>query len=146
MALKPDIIHIVGYTEADHAATAEDVIESSTIARRAIENAMRGAPDMLSDPKVKNRINWLLHEAQITLNAIRSLSANSSIDPLIDPHVLAQSVITGIMDAPQLKNNPYASGTISTRIINGSCKSVSKTGKAISEQLRIEAVLKKREE
>jgi hypothetical protein len=50
------------------------------------------------------------------------------------------------MDAPQLKNNPFASGKINTRIINGSCKSVNKTGKAISEQLRIEAVLKEREE
>lgn len=146
MALKPDIIHIVGYTEADHAATAEDVIESCTIARRAIENAVRGAPNMLADSHVKKRIDWLTHEAQITLNAIRSLSANSSIDPLIDPFVLAQSVITGIMDAPQLKNNPFASGKINTRIINGSCKSVNKTGKAISEQLRIEAVLQEREE
>ena len=50
MALKPDIVHMVGHTEADHAATAEDVIEASRMARRAIENAVRGAPDMTADP------------------------------------------------------------------------------------------------
>ena len=45
MALKPHIYHIVGHTEAHHAATADDVIEASKIARRAIDNAL-GAPDM----------------------------------------------------------------------------------------------------
>ena len=43
MAFKPDIYHIVGHTEAHHAATADDVIEASKIVRRAIENAMRRA-------------------------------------------------------------------------------------------------------
>ena len=40
MALKPHIIHIVGPTEADHAATAEEVIEACGLARRAIDNAI----------------------------------------------------------------------------------------------------------
>ena len=40
MALKPHIVHVVGHTEADHAATAEDVIEACTMARRVIENAV----------------------------------------------------------------------------------------------------------
>ena len=55
MALKPDIYHIVGHTEAHHAATADDVIEASQIVRRAIDNAM-GAPDMTADPKVQARV------------------------------------------------------------------------------------------
>jgi methylmalonyl-CoA mutase cobalamin-binding subunit len=54
MALKPHIIHIVGHTEAHHAATADDVIEASKIARRAIQNAM-GAPDMTADSTIKKR-------------------------------------------------------------------------------------------
>ena len=45
MALKPHIYHIVGHTEAHHAATAEDIIEASKIVRRAISNAL-GAPNM----------------------------------------------------------------------------------------------------
>ena len=46
MALKPHIVHVVGHTEAHHAATAEDVIAACKVARRAIENALAGAPDM----------------------------------------------------------------------------------------------------
>ena len=40
MALRPHIVHVVGHTEAHHAATAPDVIESCQLARRAIENAL----------------------------------------------------------------------------------------------------------
>lgn len=141
MALKPNIIHVVGYTEADHAATAEDVIESCTLARRAIENAMRGAPDMLSDPKIKARITWLVNGANLTLEAIHSLSLNHAIDPFIDPVVLSKAVTMGILDAPQLKNNPYARGTISTRIINGCCKTVNAAGKPVAEKYRIDNLL-----
>lgn len=141
MALKPDIIHVVGYTEADHAATGEDVIESCTLARRAVENAMRGAPDMLSDPKIKARIAWLVNGANITLDAIHSLSQNSSKDPYVDPAVLTKAVSMGILDAPQLQNNPYARGTISTRIINGCCKAINAAGKPVAEKYRIDNLL-----
>ena len=50
MALKPHIVHVVGHTEAHHAATADDVIEACGIARKAIDNALLGAPDMTADP------------------------------------------------------------------------------------------------
>jgi len=141
MALKPDIIHVVGYNEADHAATAEDVIESCTLARRAVENAMRGAPDMLSDPKINARITWLINGANITLDAIRSLSQNSNKDPFVDPEVLTKAVTKGILDAPQLMNNPYAHGSISTRIISGCCKTVNAAGKPVAEKYRIDNLL-----
>lgn len=137
MALKPNIIHVVGYTEADHAATAEDVIESCLLARRAVENAMRGAPDMLSDQKIKTRINWLVHEAAITIGAIHSLAVNSKTDALINPAVLAKAVTCGILDAPQLQNNRFALGTTITRIVEGACVTTSQAGKPISEQYRI---------
>ena len=55
MALKPHIVHVVGHTEAHHAATAEDVIAACRVARRAIENALAGAPDMTVDPRVQAR-------------------------------------------------------------------------------------------
>ena len=51
MALKPDIVHVVGHTEAHHAATAEDVVAACKVVRRAIENAVAGAPDMTLDPR-----------------------------------------------------------------------------------------------
>lgn len=72
MALHPQIVHVVGYTEADHAATGKEVIQSSRLARQAIENFLRGAPDMTADPAVRRRAQELVSEAQVTLQAIRS--------------------------------------------------------------------------
>ncbi len=105
MALKPHIVHVVGHTEADHAATADDVIESCAMARRAIENALQGAPDMTADRRVQRRCAALEAEAQITLDAIRTLAAPGVDDPLTDPATLARAVAVGLLDAPQLRNN-----------------------------------------
>jgi hypothetical protein len=141
MALKPHIIHVVGFTEADHAATADDVIESCTLARKAIENAVRGAPDMLSDPKIKTRANWIVQQANLTLQAIHQLSNNRHKDALTDPSTLAKAVTKGILDAPQLKNNPFARGKIETRIVKGACVPVNPAGKPISEKYRLDELL-----
>jgi methylmalonyl-CoA mutase cobalamin-binding subunit len=135
MALKPHIYHIVGHTEADHAATAEDVIEASKIVRRAINNAM-GAPDMTKDPTIQKRVKDLVKDANLLLDAIRSLSASSS-DPLIDPATLTRAVTSGLMDAPQLRNNKFGRGEVRTRIVNGASVVVDKKGKPIPESRRI---------
>ena len=81
MALRPHIVHVVGHTEAHHAATADDVIAACRIARRAIEDALRGAPDMAADPRVQARKAELIAEAQVTLEAIRSLAGRMSPTP-----------------------------------------------------------------
>jgi hypothetical protein len=47
MALRPHILHVVGHTEAHHAATADDIIDACWMARRSIENALKGQPDMI---------------------------------------------------------------------------------------------------
>jgi len=135
MALKPDIIHIVGHTEAHHAATADDVIEASRIARRAIQNAM-GAPDMASDPAIQKRRKKLAAEAKAILDAICGLSA-AAADPLTDPSVLSRAVTSGILDAPQLLNNRFGRGEVRTRIVSGACVSVNRQGQRISEGKRI---------
>ena len=109
MALRPHIIHVVGHTEADHAATAEDVIEACGLARRAIENALRGAPDMTADPAVQTRKEQVKEDVQIILQAIANLAPGKT-DPLADPATLARAVQSGILDAPQLRNNPFARG------------------------------------
>ena len=137
MALRPDIIHIVGHTEADHAATAEDVIEAATMARRAIDNAIRGQPDMTFDPTVLRQKNHLIAEAQVTLQAIRSLRKDSATDPLTDPDVLTKSVTLGIMDAPQLKNNLFGKGEIRTQIIGGACLAIDESNKPLAEEDRL---------
>jgi hypothetical protein len=123
MALKPDIYHIVGHTEAHHAATADDVIEASQIVRRAIDNAM-GAPDMTADSKVQSRVGQLVDEAAQLLNQIRALG-DSAADPLTDPMTLTGAVTSGLLDAPQLRNNKFALGKVKTRIVDGACVEIS---------------------
>lgn len=141
MALRPDIIHIVGHTEADHAATGLDVIDAASMARRAIENAL-GQPDLTADPEVMARKTELVEQARITLEAIKSIAPASAPDPWTDPATLAKSVSVGIMDAPQLGNNDYARGEIITRIdARGACIVANAAGKPVSEQERLENYL-----
>ncbi|REG06295.1 cobalamin B12-binding domain-containing protein [Pelolinea submarina] len=137
MSLHPHIVHIVGHTEAHHAATADDIIEACLMARRSIENALAGQPDMLQDPAIQHRKNHLMAEARLTLQAIHNLGSNSQGDPFTDPQNLTEAVRLGILDAPHLKNNPFAPGNIITRIINGSCEAIDGTGKIIAEKDRL---------
>ncbi|MEA3327625.1 MAG: cobalamin B12-binding domain-containing protein [Chloroflexota bacterium] len=142
MAVKPHIVHIVGHTEAHHAATAEDILQASRMARQAIENALKGQPDMTQDPEIRERVEELLREADVTLQAIQSLAPNDIQDPLTDPAVLSKAVNVGIMDAPHLKNNPFARGAIQARIVNGACVAVDSSGKPILETDRLHHILK----
>jgi len=139
MALRPHIVHVVGHTEAHHAATADDVIEACKLARRAIENALRGQPDMTADPAVQARKEELIREAQVTLEAIRALAGPDVSDPLTDPATLARAVTTGILDAPHLRNNPYACGQMVTRIDErGACVAADPvSGRPLSEEERL---------
>ena len=139
MALRPQIVHVVGHCEADHAATAEDVIEACGLARRAIENALHGAPDLTADPAVRTRSDELVAEAQVTLQAISGLAQSSVTDPLTDPGTLARAVKSGILDAPHLRNNRFALGQMQTRIDSrGACVPVDpSTGRAWSEAERL---------
>ena len=138
MALKPQIIHIVGHTEADHAATAEDVIDASLAARKSIQSALAGQPNMLADPAIQARALHLVEETKVTLRAIQSIAPKAVSDPFTDAETLAKAVKLGILDAPQLKNNQFAPGTIKTEIINGACEVVNSQGMLLSEEERLE--------
>jgi len=139
MALRPHIVHIVGHTEAHHAATADDVIVASKIARRAIENALQGQADMTADPAVQERKEELMAEVKVTLDAIRTLAEPGVVDPLSDPVNLTRAVKTGILDAPHLRNNPFARGQVVTRIdARGACVAVDPaTGRPLTEKKRL---------
>ena len=141
MALQPHILHVVAHTEAHHAATANDIIDACRMARRSIENALKGQPDMLKDPAIQQRKDELIREARITLTAIRNSAKNSDRDPFTDPECLARAVSSGILDAPHLKNNPFAAGTIQTRIIDGACEVVDREGNKITEGQRLKKFL-----
>ncbi len=142
MALRPHIVHVVGHTEAHHAATADDVIEACKLARRVIENAVTGAPDMTLDPRIQACKQELLVEAQVTLNAIRGLAGRGVTDPLVDPATLARAVASGILDAPHLRNNRYARGQIATRMDAwGACVAVDAAGHPLCEAQRLAGLL-----
>lgn len=136
MALKPHIYHIVGHTEAHHAATADDIIEASRIVRRSINNSL-GAPDMTSAHQVQSRKKQLMEEAAVTLEAIGNLAAKDVDDPWADAGTLAKAVITGILDAPQLQNNPFAKGQVRTRVVDGACLAVGEDNFPVTELFRL---------
>jgi hypothetical protein len=134
MALRPHIVHVVGHTEAHHAATAQDIIEACKLARRSIENALAGQPDMTADPAVQIRRAALVQQTRVALEAIASLAGPNVQDPLVDPAILAKAVTSGVLDAPQLRNNPFGRGQITTRILNGACVAVDPGGEGFLDE------------
>ncbi|HSR20856.1 MAG TPA: methionine synthase, partial [Anaerolineales bacterium] len=99
------------------------------------DNAL-GAPDMTAAPEVQARVAHLVGETRFTLDAIRSL-AGKGVDAWVDPPSLAKAVATGILDAPQLMNNPFGRGHIRTRIVNGGCEVVDESGRVLPEAQRL---------
>lgn len=137
MAIRPHIVHVVSFSEADHAATAGDVIKSCRMVERVIENCLAGIPDIRQDPEVLRRKQELLHEAGVLLEAIRELAPGAE-DPLTDPEALSGAVRAGYMDAPHLAGNPVALGRLQTRIIGGACRAVDpETGGPVDEARRL---------
>jgi len=118
LKIKPHIIHVVGFCEGDHAANAQDVIESCEIVHGVIKNCFTGQPDYLSDTDIIRRKNELLMEARVLLDVIKKMD-NGEGDPFTNPRVLAEAIKLGILDAPHLKGNFHASGCLETRSVNG---------------------------
>jgi hypothetical protein len=137
LAVKPQIIHVVSYSEADHAAGPEDVIESCKIVKGVLRNAWNEFPDMSIDPDVQERKKYLLQEARRIIHAMQDGFSVISNDPLSDPNCLAQTVKTGLLDAPHLLNNPAALGRIRTMPINGGYDAIDKQGNVLSEEQRL---------
>jgi len=124
MLLQPDIVHVVGYCEADHVASAKEVIESCKIARRVIHDTMLGTPDPLQDREVLRRKNELLEEARVLISGLKLFGTDESVDPLTNPGTYIRAVKTGLLDAPHLRNNSIARGQLRTKMIDGACQAV----------------------
>ncbi|MBU2495332.1 MAG: cobalamin B12-binding domain-containing protein [Candidatus Omnitrophica bacterium] len=139
LALKPHIVHVVGFSEGDHAASAEEIIESCKIAHGVIKNSLVDWPEMVKNKKVQERKKEVRREASLILSAIEDLGAKlKKKDPLTNSEVLSLTVQTGILDAPHLKGSKFAKGFIETAIVNGKCCVVDpKTKRVISEKARI---------
>jgi len=141
LAIKPHIYHVVGYCEAHHAATHEEIIESCKIVRGVIKNVFLGSVDITKDSNVQRRKEQLIKEANIIINAIKAIGPKDK-DPLTDPETLAKAVKIGILDAPHLKGNPACSGKLNTRVISGALYAYDNENKRIiSEEERIDRIL-----
>lgn len=142
LGLRPHIVHVVGYSEASHAAGPAEVIESCQIARGVLKNASLGMADPLQDERVVSQAHELLAESMVLLNAIHNMgTAMGSEDPFSDPLVLAEAIHAGLIDAPHLKGQPGCQGAVVTLPVAGRCQAVDSSGQAIGERERVLHVL-----
>jgi len=141
LAVNPQIIHVVGFCEGDHAATAEEVIESCKIVKGVLKNCWQGFPDLTADKEVINRKNHLIQEAKKTLRLINNIFSDYSQDPLSNPKCLTGMVKAGIMDAPFLKGNPVALGQVKTMPINGGYEIIDNNNKIIQQSDYISRII-----
>jgi len=141
MFLRPHIVHVVGYCEADHAATATEIIESCAMARGAISLTLSELPDITHVHEICKRKQQLIEETNAILDSIKGLGSMSS-DPLTDPVILARAVKTGILDAPHLYGSKVAPGTVITMPVDGAYVAIDPdTGKTMSEQERLKKLV-----
>jgi hypothetical protein len=144
MNVRPHIIHVVGYSEALHAATPDVVIESCKIVRGVVRSTLSGAADSKHDPIVKRRRDELLKEASYLISFIKEEYSNISQDPLCDPKVLADCIKRGILDAPHIVKKGEFKGNLQTRVRDG--KNVAwdiEKQQAMDEKTRLEKLTDK---
>lgn len=142
LGMRPHIIHVVGFSEGDHAATADDVIESCKIVRGVLKNCLFGMPDGALDPRVQERKEQLKSEAMQIVEAIRALGEGQGIDPLVSPGNLAAAIRSGVLDAPHLKGNAYAAGLLETQVTDGAVYAIQPvTRRILSEGERLRPLL-----
>ncbi len=124
LAIKPDIVHVVSYSEANHTAYPEEIIESCNIVEQVIDQSYSSNINYI-DNRVKERREELIEQAKWIVNIISHLAKTSveQENPWSNYKVLNRLVKYGIFDAPHLKGNPYALGKIHTKIIDGCCYS-----------------------
>ncbi len=138
LALKPHILHVVGFSEGDHAIFPDELIQSCNIVHGVLHNTLYGMPDLTDNKKVRDRKEELKNEARILLEAIRSRGSQESEDPWSDPFVISDSIKTGLLDTPHFQGNLHLCGRITTRLIDGAWYAIDReTGEKLSEEERI---------
>jgi len=134
MLLRPDILHVVGHTEADHIAGPEEVVSSCTLARQVIDDALLGLPDPLADRTVGERRVHLMEEAAFLLEAVERRFPGALAG---DPAALAGAVRFGYLDAPYLAGIPAARG-VAVTVVDGGCDAVDPaSGRVLTERERL---------
>lgn len=142
MVVKPHIMHVVGYCEADHAASAEDVISSCKIVKGVIRHVLNEDYSIQQDKEIQERKNELVSEAKYLLEFIRQEYKNVS-SPLTDSVVLADCIKRGIIDAVHIVKNNKFRGNLYTKIIKGKCVAYDKDiCRVLSEKERLDKLVK----
>ncbi len=119
MVVRPHIMHVVGFCEADHAAKAQEVIESCNIVKGVIRHTLSDEFSIAKDEAIKKRKEELLSEARYLLDFIRR--EYSVPDALSTSQVLCDCIKRGYIDAAHITKNHKYQGNLKTRIIGASC-------------------------
>lgn len=137
MAVKPHIMHVVGYCEADHAAGAEEVIESCKIVKGVIRHTLEDKFSMEKDERIVARKEELISEAKVLLDFIHNKYSYDP-DPLMNPDILADIVKEGYMDAVHIVKGDKFKGDLHTTFVDGACVAYDKeTKKVMNEATRL---------
>lgn len=141
MVVKPHIIHVVAYCEADHAATPEEVIESCRIVKGVIRHTLSDQFSIEKDERIVARKNELISEAKVLLNFIEEQFATYE-DPLGNAEVLAECIKRGFIDAVHIVKNGKFRGNLATKFVDGKCVAYDKvTGELLDEKVRLNKLL-----
>lgn len=126
MILNPDIVHLVSFCEADHVATAEDVILSSKILRYAIRVFRKNEYDIrkaVEDDIVFKRKAFLQDEVETVLRNLVDIEKKQwDIDIkemykiLSNEKLLCDALKYKIMSAPGITNKKYMNPEIITKV------------------------------
>lgn len=134
MLMQPDIMHVVGYTEADHITGPDELVASCTLVHQVIDDARLGLPDPLADPAVADRRAHLIGEASYLLDVVEDRLPGIQAG---DPAALALAVRGGYLDAPYLAGSGVAPGDTVT-LVDGGCDAVDPaSGWMLSERDRL---------
>lgn len=136
MAVRPHIIHVVGYCEADHAAQAHEVIESCRIVKGVIRHTLRDQFSIEKDAEIVKRKDEIVKEAKVLLSFIQDEYSDFE-DPLSNTEVLCDCIRKGYIDAVHILKNDKYRGNLRTKLIDGKCMAVDENGNTISEKERL---------
>ncbi|MFP4461810.1 MAG: hypothetical protein ACLFQE_06400 [Thermotogota bacterium] len=118
MLIHPDIIHLVSYCEADHAATVEDIAESSKIVREAVKVFKTNEKQILEEMDcsiIENRKRYLLEQAWYFIRHILQFSTryrpgmqiSEYHQCLSDKSLLTEIMKRKLMTAPGIVHPEY---------------------------------------
>jgi hypothetical protein len=142
LSMKPHILHVVGYTEGDHAVFSEELINSCNIIHGVLQDCLNGLPDMKLDPVVIKQKDNLKKDARVLLDALIKLGSGKTGDAWSDPLLIEKAIAIGLLDAPHFKGNSNLCGKILTRLIDGYWCAIDKnTGEPVSETERTTQIL-----